>query len=53
MGGHHHHEVKVPDWKSYKVEHAPELLQVKQALERQGLKDPWLRLVLHAEGYFW
>lgn len=44
MGGdHHHHNFKVPDWKQYKVEDAPELMQVKKALERQGLKDPWLR----------
>lgn len=44
MGGdHHHNSFKVPDWKIYKVEDAPELMQVKQALARQGLKDPWLR----------
>lgn len=43
MGGGHHHQVKVPDWKSYRVEDAPELMKVKLALERQGLKDPWLR----------
>lgn len=43
MGGGHHQEFKVPDWKIYKVEDAPELLKVRRALERQGLKDPWLR----------
>lgn len=51
MGGHHaeghshghHHEFKVPDWKSYKVENAPELMQVKTALAQKGLSDPWLR----------
>uniref|UniRef100_A0A336MCG7 NADH dehydrogenase [ubiquinone] 1 beta subcomplex subunit 3 n=2 Tax=Culicoides sonorensis TaxID=179676 RepID=A0A336MCG7_CULSO len=42
MGG-HHHDLKVPDWKIYKVEDAPRLMEVKQALARQGLKDPWLR----------
>ncbi|XP_063708273.1 NADH dehydrogenase [ubiquinone] 1 beta subcomplex subunit 3 [Culicoides brevitarsis] len=41
MGG--HHEVKIPDWRSYKVENAPQLMEVKEALARQGLKDPWLR----------
>lgn len=45
MGGHgHHHEpYKVPDPSIYKVEDIPQLMQVKKALERQGLSDPWLR----------
>lgn len=43
MGGHHHHEIKVPDYKIYKIENAPPLMQVRDALARQGLKDPWLR----------
>lgn len=50
MGGHshdhshgHHHEFKIPDWRSYKVENAPELMQVKIALAQKGLSDPWLR----------
>lgn len=43
MGGHHHQVQTVPDWKIYKVEDAPELMEVKQSLQRQGLKDPWLR----------
>lgn len=45
MGGHDHHHgppYKVPDYKIYKVD-SPELVQVEQALARQGLKDPWLR----------
>lgn len=42
-GGHHHHEVKVPDHTIYKVENAPQLLEVQNALKRQGLRDPWLR----------
>lgn len=44
MGGdHHHHEIKVPDYKIYKVENAPKLVEVQEALKRHGLKDPWLR----------
>lgn len=42
-GGHHHNEFKVPDWRMYKVENCPELMQVQQSLARVGLKDPWLR----------
>ena len=34
---------KVPDYKIYKVEEVPQLMQVRRALECQGLKDPWLR----------
>ncbi|CAD7089364.1 unnamed protein product [Hermetia illucens] len=43
MGGHHHEPYKVPDPSIYKVEDVAELKQVKDALARQGLKDPWLR----------
>lgn len=42
-GGHHHHEIKIPDWRMYKVENAKELVEVEKALNRIGLKDPWLR----------
>jgi NADH dehydrogenase (ubiquinone) 1 beta subcomplex subunit 3 len=42
--GHGHHKpYTIPDYKIYKVENCPELLAVKNALARQGLKDPWLR----------
>jgi NADH dehydrogenase (ubiquinone) 1 beta subcomplex subunit 3 len=43
MGGHHHQEIKIPDYRIYKVENCPELVQVEKALSRVGLKDPWLR----------
>lgn len=46
MGGdhHHHHEpYTVPDYRIYKVENAPKLLQIQKALAARGLKDPWLR----------
>lgn len=47
-GGHdgHGHELpyKIPDWRKYKVEDCPELKVVQAALERKGLRDPWLRL---------
>ncbi|XP_042892028.1 NADH dehydrogenase [ubiquinone] 1 beta subcomplex subunit 3-like [Penaeus japonicus] len=33
----------IPDWRKYKVENAPELVQVQRALASHGLKDPWLR----------
>jgi len=35
--------MKVPDWKSYKVENIPELMKVQEALAKKGLSDPWLR----------
>jgi len=34
---------EVPDWRKYKVEDAPELVHVRNALARKGLSDPWLR----------
>lgn len=46
MGGHGHGHgapYKVPDANIYKVEDVPKLVEVKEALARQGLKDPWLR----------
>lgn len=36
----------IPDWRQYKVENAPELVQVQRALASHGLKDPWLRYVI-------
>lgn len=39
----HSHGFKIPDWRSYKVDNAPELVQLKTALAQKGLKDPWLR----------
>lgn len=42
--GHGHHEpYKIPDYRIYKVEDVPELLQTQKALAAHGLKDPWLR----------
>ncbi|XP_026478009.1 NADH dehydrogenase [ubiquinone] 1 beta subcomplex subunit 3-like [Ctenocephalides felis] len=48
MGGHGHGHghgdpYVVPDYRIYKVEDAPELVQVQKALASKGLKDPWLR----------
>ncbi|XP_043199780.1 NADH dehydrogenase [ubiquinone] 1 beta subcomplex subunit 3-like [Amphibalanus amphitrite] len=34
---------EIPDWRKYKVEDAPELVNVRNALAQKGLKDPWLR----------
>ena len=39
----HHHGFKVPDWKIYKVENAPELVLMRDALAKKGLSDPWIR----------
>lgn len=39
----HDHGHKVPDWRKYKVENAPELVTVRNMLAAKGLKDPWLR----------
>ncbi len=36
-------DFKVPDWKIYKVQNAPELMQVQTRLANLGLKDNWLR----------
>uniref|UniRef100_A0A224XXW3 NADH dehydrogenase [ubiquinone] 1 beta subcomplex subunit 3 n=1 Tax=Panstrongylus lignarius TaxID=156445 RepID=A0A224XXW3_9HEMI len=46
MGGGHHdlgERMKIPDYCIYKVEDAPELVKVRNLLEKKGLKDPWLR----------
>jgi NADH dehydrogenase (ubiquinone) 1 beta subcomplex subunit 3 len=45
-GGHGHgHEppYKVPDPSIYKAEDIPELMALKRALKKDGLKDPWIR----------
>ena len=36
---------KIPDYRSYKVEDAPELVKLQQKLAKHGLKDPWIRYV--------
>lgn len=41
--GHHSEPYKVPDWRIYKVEDAPELLRLQRVLAAKGLKDPWIR----------
>lgn len=42
--GHHHHDpYTVPKASTYKIENAPEVLEVQQALAKRGLKDPWAR----------
>lgn len=33
----------VPDYKVYKLEDAPELVNVQKRLAARGLKSPWLR----------
>ena len=40
---HHVEDFKVPDWKIYKVENAPELVKIENRLAALGLKDNWLR----------
>jgi hypothetical protein len=40
---HHIEDFKIPDWKIYKVENAPELVKVQKRLASLGLKDNWLR----------
>ena len=42
-GNGHGHDLKIPDWRQYKVEDAPELVTVRNMLAAKGLKDPWLR----------
>lgn len=45
--GHHHHDpYTVPKASIYKIENAPQVLEVQQALAKRGLKDPWARLVV-------
>ncbi|XP_073988335.1 NADH dehydrogenase [ubiquinone] 1 beta subcomplex subunit 3 [Rhodnius prolixus] len=46
MGGGHHdlgERMKIPDYRIYKVEDVPELVQTRDLLAKRGLKDPWLR----------
>lgn len=47
MGGDHghHHKYEVPDYRIYKVEDCPKLVNVQRALAQKGLTDPWLRFV--------
>ena len=33
----------IPDWRQYRVEDVPQLMEVKKKLAARGLKDPWLR----------
>ncbi|CAK9294434.1 unnamed protein product [Gordionus sp. m RMFG-2023] len=45
---HHHDPLKqpleaIPDYKTYKLEDAPELVKVQKSLSELGLKDPWVR----------
>ena len=42
-GGGHGHTPPIPDWKKYKVEDVPQLVEIRNLLAKQGLKDPWLR----------
>lgn len=44
--GHHHAPYTVPKAEIYKLADAPELVEVQKALEKRGLKDPWIRFVL-------
>lgn len=36
-----------PDYKTYKVEDVPQLMEVQKQLAARGLKDPWLRLEIN------
>lgn len=45
--GHGGEKFKIPDWKQYKVDGIKELEWTQKALEAKGLRDPWLRRVLH------
>ena len=40
---HHVEKFKSPDYKIYKVENAPYLVETQERLAKLGLKDPWLR----------
>lgn len=37
--------VVIPDYRIYKLEDAPELLDVQKRLNARGLNSPWLRFV--------
>lgn len=47
MGSDHDHDdhesIKIPDYRIYKLEDAPELVRIQKALASQGLTDPWAR----------
>jgi len=46
MGAHGHSDkppFSVPDYKTYKISDAPDLVQTERVLRSMGLKDPWLR----------
>jgi len=43
MGGHHEREIKIPDYRIYKVDNVPELVKVKNILATERLEGPWLR----------
>ena len=44
--GHEIEKFKAPDYKSFKVANAPELVKIQDRLAAKGLKDPWLRYKL-------
>jgi hypothetical protein len=41
--GSHISDLKIPSYKKYKIENAPELESVQKRLAAKGIKDPWLR----------
>ena len=43
MGGGQKVNIKIPDWRQYKVEDIEYLKQTQDLLAAKGLKDPWLR----------
>lgn len=43
MGGGGHSEIKIPDYRIYKIDGIKELEWVRDELAKKGLKDPWLR----------
>lgn len=45
--GHHHEPYKVPSPDIYKVENASELVYLREELAKRGLKDPWIRYIMH------
>ena len=50
-GGEIPERLRVPHYTTYSYENVnkfPELVKYQQQLAKDGLKDPWLRLVLHA-----
>lgn len=51
--GHGHKAVKIPHPSIYKVADVPQLEEVRIALRRQGLTDPWLRYCNLKTFYLW